>query len=111
MGIEEKMSELTKLREQALAGGGVKRIEDQHKRGKLTARERINLLLDPGSFEELDPFALHRCIDFGLEKQRSPSDAVVTGYGKINGRLTFIFSQDFTVFGGALGMAFAVKIC
>ena len=102
MGIEEKITELNKLREQSAAGGGTKRIEAQHKRGKLTARERIELLFDPGSFEELDPFVVHRCTDFGLEEQKFLGDAVVTGYGKINGRNAFVFSQDFTVFGGSL---------
>lgn len=111
MGIEQKTSELGKLREQALAGGGPQRIEAQHKRGKLTARERIQLLFDPGSFEELDPFALHRCTDFGLEKQRILGDAVVTGYGKINGRSAFVYSQDFTVFGGSLSKVASEKIC
>ena len=111
MGIEQKTSELGKLREQALAGGGPQRIEAQHKRGKLTARERIQLLFDPGSFEELDPFALHRCTDFGLEKQRILGDAVVTGYGKINGRSVFVYSQDFTVFGGSLSKVASEKIC
>ncbi|HIE16697.1 MAG TPA: methylmalonyl-CoA carboxyltransferase [Dehalococcoidia bacterium] len=111
MGIEQKISELSKLREQALAGGGAQRVEAQHKRGKLTARERIQLLFDPGSFEELDPFALHRCTDFGLEKQRILCDAVVTGYGKINGRSAFVYSQDFTVFGGSLSKVASEKIC
>ena len=111
MGIEDKITELTKLREQATAGGGAKRIEAQHKRGKLTARERIELLFDPGSFEELDPFVLHRCTDFGLEEQKFLGDAVVTGYGKINGRHAFVFSQDFTVFGGSLSKVASEKIC
>lgn len=111
MGIEEKITELNKLREQSAAGGGAKRIEAQHNRGKLTARERIELLFDPGSFEELEPFALHQCTDFGMEKQKFPGDAVVTGYGKINGRHTFVFSQDFTVFGGSVSKIAAEKIC
>jgi acetyl-CoA carboxylase carboxyltransferase component len=111
MGIERKITELNKLREQALAGGGARRIDAQHKRGKLTARERIQLLFDPGTFEELDQFALHHCTDFGLEKQRVLGDAVVTGYGKINGRTTFVFSQDFTVFGGSLSKTASEKIC
>jgi propionyl-CoA carboxylase beta chain len=91
MGIQEKLTGLNKLREQSMAAGGSKRIEDQHKKGKLTARERILLLFDPGTFEELDPFALHRCTDFGVDEQRVPGDAVVTGYGKVNGRATFVF--------------------
>ena len=111
MGIEEKINELNKLREQSVAAGGAQRIEAQHKKGKLTARERIQLLFDPGTFEELDPFALHRCTDFGVEEQRVPGDAVVTGYGKVNGRTTFVFSQDFTVFGGSLSKVASEKIC
>ncbi len=111
MGTEQKITELSKLREQAMAGGGAPRIEAQHKRGKLTARERIQLLFDPGTFEELDPFVQHRCTDFGLEKQKVLGDAVVTGYGKINGRTTFVFSQDFTVFGGSLSLVASEKIC
>ena len=111
MGIEDKITELSKLREQAASGGGAKRIEAQHKRGKLTARERIEFLFDPGSFEELDPFVVHRCTDFGLEEQTFLGDAVVTGYGKINGRDAFVFSQDFTVFGGSLSKVASEKIC
>ncbi len=111
MGIEEKITELNNLREQAMAGGGAKRIEAQHKRGKLTARERIDRLFDPGSFEEIDIFALHRCTDFGLEEQKFPGDSVITGYGKVNGREVFVFSQDFTVLGGSLSKVAAEKIC
>lgn len=107
----EKIDELTKLREQAKAGGGAERIEAQHSRGKLTARERINLLFDAGSFEELDPFAIHHCTDFGLAEQQFLGDSVVTGYGTIDGRLSFVFSQDFTVFGGSLSKVAAQKIC
>ncbi len=99
------------LRNQARLGGGEKRIETQHKKGKLTARERLALLLDPGSFEEFDMFVSHRCIDFGLETQTYLSDGVVTGYGTIDGRLVYVFSQDFTVFGGSLSEMFAAKIC
>ena len=95
----------------ALLGGGERRIEQQHAKGKLTARERIGLLLDEGSFEEWDRFVTHRCGDFGMEQQKIPGDGVVTGYGTINGRLVFVFSQDFTVFGGALSEAHAEKIC
>lgn len=108
---EEKIKELIDLREKAKLGGGEKRIEAQHKKGKLTARERIELLLDEGSFEEFDMFVSHRCIDFGLEKETYLSDGVVTGYGTIDGRLVYIFSQDFTVFGGSLSEMFAAKIC
>jgi propionyl-CoA carboxylase beta chain len=111
MGTPEKIAELEKLRQQALAGGGPKRIEAQHQRGKLTARERIELLFDPGSFEEIDPFAVHHCTDFGLEQQKALGDSVVTGYGKINGRDAFVFSQDFTVFGGSLSKIASEKIC
>src|SRR4030043_1690584 len=99
---EDKITELEKLRQQALAGGGTRRIEAQHQKGKLTARERIGILFDQDSFEEIDSFAVHRCTDFGSENQRSLGDSVVTGYGKINGRDIFVFSQDFTVFGGSL---------
>jgi len=111
MGTEDKINELTKFREQAMAGGGDKRIEAQHKRGKLTARERIDFLFDTGTFEELDSFVLHRCTDFSMEEQIFLGDSVVTGYGKINGRGAFIFAQDFTIFGGSLSLAAAEKIC
>ena len=98
-------------RAQARLGGGEKRIEAQHRRGKLTARERLDVLLDEGSFEEYDMFVEHRCADFGMEAQRIPGDGVVTGHGTVNGRLVFVFSQDFTVFGGSLSEAHAEKIC
>jgi acetyl-CoA carboxylase carboxyltransferase component len=111
MGMEEKMAELSKLREQSMGGGGASRIKNQHQRGKLTARERIELLLDPDSFEELDHFVVHRCTDFGLDQQKVLSDSVVTGYGEINGRKAFVFSQDFTVFGGSLSKVASEKIC
>lgn len=111
MAIEEKMDRLAKLREQAGLGGGVKRIEAQHAKGKLTARERLDLLFDPGSFEELDPFVIHRCTDFGLAEQRYLGDAVVTGYGRVEGRVVFAFAQDFTVMGGSLSKVAAEKIC
>src|ERR671912_155634 len=97
-------------RKEARLGGGEKRIAAQHARGKLTARERIELLMDHGSFEELDMFVEHRCIDFGMEEQRIPGDGVVTGWGTINGRTVFVFSKDFTVFGGSLSEAHAQKI-
>ncbi|MDR2164756.1 MAG: acyl-CoA carboxylase subunit beta [Zoogloeaceae bacterium] len=103
---------LEKKREAASLGGGQKRIDNQHKKGKLTARERIELLLDPDTFEEWDTFKEHRCVDFGMgQAEKIPGDGVVTGYGMINGRLVFVFSQDFTVFGGALSEAYAEKIC
>lgn len=102
---------IVKKREAAYEGGGSKRIEAQHKKGKLTARERINLLCDPGSFVEYDTFSEHTCSDFGMEKQKYPGDSVVTGHGKIYGRSCFIFSQDFTVFGGSLSSVHAKKIC
>lgn len=107
----QKVKELIDLRGKAKLGGGEKRIESQHKKGKLTARERIDLLLDEGSFEEFDMFVTHRCTDFGLEKETYLSDGVVTGYGTIDGRLVYVFSQDFTVFGGSLSETFAAKIC
>lgn len=108
---DSKRDELQRKREEAKLGGGPRRIEAQHKRGKLTARERIGLLLDPGTFEELDPFVLHRGTEFGLADKTFPGDAVVTGYGNVNGRLTFLFSQDFTVLGGSLSEVVAQKIC
>jgi len=109
--MQEIIDELEKRRAQARMGGGEKRIDAQHKKGKLTARERIEVLLDPGSFEEWDMFVEHRCADFGMDQAHIPGDGVVTGYGTINGRLVFVFSQDFTVFGGALSEAHAEKIC
>ncbi len=111
MSIESKLKELQVRREKARLLGGEKRIESQHKKGKFTARERIENLLDDGSFEEFDMFVTHRCVDFGLEGQEYLSDGVITGYGTIDGRLVFVFSQDFTVFGGSLSETFANKIC
>ena len=99
------------MRDEALIGGGQRRIEAQHGRGKLTARERVALLLDEGSFQELDAFVVHRATDFGLDRQRFLGDAVVTGYGKVDGRQVFVYSQDFTVLGGSLSEAVAQKIC
>ncbi len=107
----EQIEQLRKLREAAKQGGGPARIEQQHARGKLTARERLAVLLDPGSFNELDAFVTHRATDFGLAEQKYLGDGVVTGYGRIDGRLVFVFSQDFTVFGGSLSEAHAEKIC
>src|SRR5258708_28194565 len=103
--------QLDEKRAAACLGGGPRRIEAQHAKGKLTARERIELLLDAESFEEWDMFVEHRCHDFGMADARIPGDGVVTGYGTINGRVVFVFSQDFTVFGGALSEAHAEKIC
>lgn len=111
MAIQEKIKELMDMREKARLGGGERRIESQHKKGKYTARERIDMLLDEGSFEEFDMFVSHRTVDFGLDKQSYLSDGVVTGYGTIDGRLVYIFSQDFTVFGGSLSEMYAQKIC
>ena len=105
------LDRLEEKREAARAGGGKRRVEAQHRRGKLTARERLELLLDPGSFEEWDMFVEHRSHDFGIGEQKIPGDGVVTGYGTVNGRLVFVFSQDFTVFGGSLSEAHAEKIC
>jgi propionyl-CoA carboxylase beta chain len=107
----EIMEQLEAMREKARMGGGQKRIDAQHSKGKLTARERIDLLLDPGSFEEWDMFVEHRCTDFGMEQEHIPGDGVVIGYGTVNGRLVFVFSQDFTVFGGSLSETHAEKIC
>ena len=108
--MKEVLEELEIRRDRARAGGGEKRSEAQHKRGKLTARERIELLLDDGSFEEFDMFVEHRCIDFGMEKTKVPGDGVVTGWGTINGRTTYVFAKDFTVFGGSLSEAHAQKM-
>ncbi len=107
----KKITDLQELRQRAAQGGGPKRIQQQHERGKMTARERIDVLLDPGSFQELDAFVLHRAVDFGLDQQHYLGDSVVTGYGTIDGRLVFVFSQDFTVFGGSLSEVHAQKIC
>ena len=111
MTLESKLLKLSQLREKAKLGGGKKRIESQHKKGKLTARERIEFLLDEDSFEEFDMLVTHRCVDFGLADRKIPSDGVITGYGTIDGRIVVVFSQDFTVFGGSLSKAFAEKIC
>jgi acetyl-CoA carboxylase carboxyltransferase component len=111
MAIQEKIKELMDMRAKARLGGGEKRIESQHQKGKYTARERIDMLLDEGSFEEFDMFVSHRTVDFGLDKQTYLSDGVVTGYGTIDGRLVYVFSQDFTVFGGSLSEMYAQKIC
>ncbi len=107
----DKVSLLKQKQSQALEGGGLKRIESQHKKGKLTARERVQLLLDEGSFEEIGMMVTHRSRDFGMEKEVYLGDGVITGYGTINGRLVYVFSQDFTVFGGSLSETHAEKIC
>ncbi len=108
--MKEIVAALEARRETARLGGGEKRIDAQHKRGKLTARERLELLLDEGSFEEFDMFVEHRCTDFGMEQQKIPGDGVVTGWGTVNGRTAFVFAKDFTVFGGSLSEAHARKI-
>jgi len=108
--IYNKINELYDKRREVELGGGDKKVEKQHEKGKLTARERIDLLLDEGSFVEINPFIEHRCNDFGLSSKKGPGDGVVTGYGKVNGRPIYLFSQDFTVFGGALGEMHAKKI-
>jgi propionyl-CoA carboxylase beta chain len=114
MAIEQKpdrLERMKQLKEEGRQGGGAERIEAQHKRGKLTARERIGLLLDPGTFEETDALVTHRSSEFGLEKQKYLGDSVVTGWGKIDGRIVYVFAQDFTVFGGSLSEAAGEKIC
>ncbi len=110
MDIYEKISDLYDRKREIELGGGDERIEKQHDKGKLTARERIDLLVDRGTFVELNPFVEHRTVDFGMDTQKGPGDGVVTGYGKVNGRAIYLFSQDFTVFGGALGEMHAMKI-
>ena len=111
MNIEQKLAQLNELKQKARQGGGAKRIEAQRSKGKLTARERLDLLFDEGSFEEIDPFVTHRCTDFGMAEQKFPGDSVITGYGKVAGRLVFAFSQDFTVLGGSLSEVASNKIC
>ena len=115
MAIDKKTSdrldELDLLKEQARNPEDDARVEQQHAKGKLTARERIALLLDPGSFEELDSFVTHRSVNFGTADRKYPGDSVITGYGKINGRTVYVYSQDFTVFGGSLSEVTAEKIC
>lgn len=111
MAIEDKIRELVELRVKARLGGGEKRIESQHAKGKMTARERIAYFLDEGSFEEYDMFVTHRSHNFGMEEQKFLSDGVVTGHGTVDGRVVFIFAQDFTVFGGSLSETYALKIC
>ena len=107
----EKINELVERRASARLGGGQKRIDAQHSKGKLTARERLALLLDEGSFEEFDMFVQHRCTNFGMEKTRFDGDGVVTGMGTVDGRLVYVFAQDFTVNGGSMSETMAQKIC
>jgi len=109
--MKPKLHELEKKRDEALLGGGKKRIEQQHKKGKLTARERVQLLMDADSFEEIGMLVTHRSVDFGLDKEKYLGDGVITGFGTINGRLVYVYSQDFTVFGGSLSETHAEKIC
>lgn len=109
--IQEKIELMRKKQAKVLAGGGEKRIQKQHSTGKKTARERVDLLLDPGTFVELDQFVVHRCTNFGMEKKELPGEGVVTGYGTVDGRLVYVFAQDFTVEGGSLGEMHAAKIC
>jgi propionyl-CoA carboxylase beta chain len=111
MDIEEKLRVLKERHEKAEQAGGSNRVQRQHEAGKKTARERIEFLLDEGSFEELDKFVVHRCHDFGMESRQIPGDGVVTGYGRIDGRIVYVFAQDFTVFGGSLSETYAAKIC
>ncbi len=108
--MKEVIEELERRRDNARLGGGQARIDAQHKRGKLTARERIELLMDENSFEEFDTFVEHRCAEFDMEKQKTPGDGVVTGWGTINGRVVYVFAKDFTVFGGSLSQAHAQKM-
>jgi propionyl-CoA carboxylase beta chain len=109
--VNKKLGLLSDKRQKAFEGGGALRIEGQHKKGKLTARERLHFLMDEGSFQEIGMLVAHRSTDFGMEKEKYPGDGVVTGYGTINGRLAYVFSQDFTVFGGSLSETHAEKIC
>ena len=108
--MKQILEELERRRAEARAGGGERRVASQHSKGKLTARERIDLLVDEGSFEEFDMFVEHRVTDFGMADQKVAGDGVVTGWGEINGRLVFVFSKDFTVFGGSLSETHAGKI-
>src|SRR5690606_37580920 len=109
--VRDILGELEARRSEARLGGGQQRIDAQHAKGKLTARERVEVLLDEASFEEFDMFVAHRSTDFGMEATKYPGDGVVTGWGTINGRLVYVFSQDFTVFGGSLSETHAQKIC
>ncbi|MEN6412957.1 MAG: carboxyl transferase domain-containing protein, partial [Veillonellales bacterium] len=110
-GTSAKREVFKEHKAKILNGGGPKRIEKQHAKGKMTARERIEKLLDPGTFVELDQFVTHRCTNFGMEKVEAPAEGVITGWGTVDGRLVYVFSQDFTVVGGSLGEMHAAKIC
>ena len=109
--VEERIEELRRRKKAALTPGGRDAAKKQHDRGKLTARERLDILMDRDSFVETDPFAIHRAHDFGMDRKRPPGDGVVTGYGTIDGRKVFVASQDFTVFGGSMGEVMAQKVC
>src|SRR2546430_9498640 len=109
--LRKDVEELQRRDAAAEEGGGPERRAREHASGKLSARERVSLLLDEGTFEELDKFVTHQCVDFGMEGQRPPGDGFVTGFGRIDGRLVYVFAQDFTVFGGSLSQANAQKIC
>jgi propionyl-CoA carboxylase beta chain len=109
--MSANIAEMEKRRDAARLGGGQKRIDAQHSKGKLTARERLEILLDEDSFEEIDMYVEHNCVDFGMQDQVIPGDGVVTGSGTINGRLVYVYSQDFTVLGGSLSERHAQKIC
>jgi acetyl-CoA carboxylase carboxyltransferase component len=111
MSVEDRIAELRKLKEKARLGGGPERLAKQHASGKGTARERIEAFLDPGTFHELDPFVVHQVSRFGMDKNKPLGDGVVTGWGRVGGRLAYVFAQDFTIFGGSLGEAHARKIC
>ncbi|MEH6360618.1 MAG: carboxyl transferase domain-containing protein, partial [Amylibacter sp.] len=109
--MSDIIQQLEDRRAAARLGGGQRRVDAQHSKGKLTARERLEVLLDEGSFEEFDMFVTHKCQDFGMDKEHIPGDGVVTGWGTINGRMVYVFSQDFTVYGGSLSVTHAKKIC
>jgi len=111
MSTSEQIEKLKSLREQAAKGGGEKRIEAQHEKGKMTARERVDQFLDDGTFTEVGAFVQHKCTHFGMEKKKFLGDGIVTGYGQVDGRLVYVFAHDFTVIGGTLGHAFAQKVC
>ncbi|HBK85723.1 MAG TPA: methylmalonyl-CoA carboxyltransferase, partial [Firmicutes bacterium] len=111
MSMDKKIEQLAQERQQVLAGGGAKRVAAHKEKGKLTARERIELLLDEASFVEVDPFVKHRAVDFGMDQRQAPGEGVVVGYGTVDGRLIYVSSQDFTVLGGSLGEMHAKKIC
>ena len=111
MSTQEKLQQMLEKIGSIKQGGGEKAIEKQHARGKNTARERIEMLLDPDTFHEIDRFVQHRCSNFGMEKKSIPADGVVTGFGKVNGRLVYVYAQDFTAQGGSLGEMHAAKIC